>query len=157
MIKDKIVITYQPSLDEEEKQIFEGAFGADNIAFSEYEAKGMHAGSFYIKFIVDLLGNQYLSVGLTLIGIVNILNIIIKKLFKRNSKNIASNGNRSRYTILILRMTKQWIKISNTDGEGKIRISRTTANLEVLKKDLNIEEQEYSKYRLEKYLKDEID
>ena len=53
-------------------------------------------------------------------------------------------------------MAKQWINVSNTNNERKVKISRTTADFKLLKKDIELGEQEYSKDKLEEYLKDVV-
>ena len=137
MINNKnlqISVIYHPDYEEEEKQIFEKAFGKGTVSFQKYIVKGMSAGAFDVQFIIQLIADpaiRQLMVGTIL--------LLVKELFDRNRK--LTKEKRPRYTILVLKKKMSHIVISNVNTENQLTItySRMT-NMKTIVKDYTAEE-----------------
>ena len=149
---DKINVLFAPSIDEEEKEIFENVFGKDKVIFGEYRMKGMIGGAFDIQIIINILNDPATTALLHGTELVSLIALLVKKLFRRNTKMMMGNGTRPRYTNLTIRMENTWITISNTNSRNKIFISKVSADFKEIEKQLEKKADEYSDEKLKEYI-----
>jgi len=148
----KLNVVYTPKIDDEEKRIFEEVFGKDKVAFGEYKIKGITWGAFDVQIIIDTLNDPTITALLHGTEFASLIAVLVKKLFGRNTKKIMDNDSRPRYTTLVVRKETNSIVVSNVNPDNKILISKMTANVEEIKKQIEKGDVEYSDEKLKDYL-----
>lgn len=149
----KLNVVYTPKIDDEEKRIFEEVFGKDKITFGEYKTKGVTWGAFDIQILIDTLNDPAITALLHGTEFAGLIAVLVKKLFRRNTKKIMDNGSRPRYTTLVIRKETSSVAISNVNPDNKIIISKVTADFQKIKKRVENGDVEYSDEKLKDYLK----
>lgn len=144
---EKITVLYSPQINDNEMEIIKNTLNKD-IDFIEYKRKGVFGGTMDVQIIIDCLNNPYLTAILNTAAGIQIMALLIKRIFKRNNKKIMDNETRPRYTNITLRMETKMIIISNINNENKVTISKTSANPSETK----MGKAEYSYENLEKYI-----
>lgn len=148
----KLSVVYSPKIDIEEKKIFKDVFGDNKIIFEEHIFRGVSWGAFDIQIVVDILSDPNLSAFLNGGAIVGLIDKLVKKIFKRNTKKIMDNNSRPRYTILIIKKEKISVIISNVNSDNKVFISKDNTDLESRKNQTEKYKIYYTAEKLKNYL-----
>ena len=121
MVDQKIRILYRPTIDKEEREIFEKVFEKSELDFYEYIIKGISAAAFDVQFIIEFLREPIVTQ--LLVGSVLLL---IKELFDRNRARKFYKEGRPKYTEVVIKLRKTYFTVSNLNKENKITIGHAS-------------------------------